>query len=242
MTQQPLPTSGARTAHRRPGSSELCARPTTARHQTHPRLKLANDVNPDLRRSPCIPSQGPHKLPFGAPSSGGERLTEPVNEGEGLVKRFGKVQALAGFDLVARSDQVTAVLGPNGAGKTTYVRSVATLVRPDAGTLRVAGIRADRHPEQVRGIIGLAWLALTAYARCCHRRGRAADAHLLALRHRGACARRQHRCGYGREHQRAPHDATSFSARPPSVVCRSEWWLSGPFSGWGEVWHITGPF
>jgi ABC-2 type transport system ATP-binding protein len=83
-------------------------------------------------------------------------MTEAIIEAEGLVKRFGKVEALAGLDLTACSGQVTAVLGPNGAGKTTFVRSVATLVRPDAGSLRVAGIDATRRPEQVRRVIGLA--------------------------------------------------------------------------------------
>ena len=48
------------------------------------------------------------------------------------------------------------MLGPNGAGKSTLVRAVATLLRPDAGRLRVAGIDAARHPEQVRAVIGLA--------------------------------------------------------------------------------------
>ena len=51
---------------------------------------------------------------------------------------------------------MTAVLGPNGAGKSTLVRAVATLLAPDGGTLRVAGIDAARHPDQVRRIIGLA--------------------------------------------------------------------------------------
>ncbi|MFC4048855.1 ATP-binding cassette domain-containing protein [Actinomadura syzygii] len=55
----------------------------------------------------------------------------PVLEAAGLAKRYGSVEALAGLDLVAESGQVVALLGPNGAGKTTFVRSVATLVRPD---------------------------------------------------------------------------------------------------------------
>jgi ABC-2 type transport system ATP-binding protein len=80
----------------------------------------------------------------------------PVIEAEGVVKRFGKVEALAGLDLVAQSGQVVAVLGPNGAGKTTFVRALATLVRPDRGTLRVAGIDAVRRPDEVRRVIGLA--------------------------------------------------------------------------------------
>ena len=64
----------------------------------------------------------------------------PIIEAQGLTKRFGEVDALAGLDLVAESGQVTALLGPNGAGKTTFVSAVATLLRPDAGELRVAGI------------------------------------------------------------------------------------------------------
>ena len=80
----------------------------------------------------------------------------PVIEASGLTKRFGKVQALAGIDLVAPPGEVVALLGPNGAGKTTFVRSVATLVRPDGGTLRVAGIDAIERPAHVRRVIGLA--------------------------------------------------------------------------------------
>ena len=83
-------------------------------------------------------------------------MSTPIVEAQGLTRSFGKVQALNGLDLVAESGQVVAVLGPNGAGKTTFVRSVATLVRPDGGELRVAGIDALRRPEQVRRVIGLA--------------------------------------------------------------------------------------
>jgi ABC-2 type transport system ATP-binding protein len=83
-------------------------------------------------------------------------MSDAVIEAEGLTKRFGRVEALAGLDLVARSGEVTAVLGPNGAGKTTFVRSVATLVRPDGGSLTVSGVDALRHPHQVRRFIGLA--------------------------------------------------------------------------------------
>ena len=72
-------------------------------------------------------------------------------EAHGLEKRYGKTRALDGLDLVAPSGQVIAVLGPNGAGKTTFVRTVATLVRPDDGTLFVLGHDVRREPEQVRG-------------------------------------------------------------------------------------------
>jgi len=79
-----------------------------------------------------------------------------IIETEGLVKRFGDVQALAGLDVRAESGRVTALLGPNGASKTTFVNAVATLVRPDAGVLRVAGIDVGRDPRRVREVIGLA--------------------------------------------------------------------------------------
>ncbi|MGI8779689.1 MAG: ABC transporter ATP-binding protein, partial [Solirubrobacteraceae bacterium] len=81
---------------------------------------------------------------------------EPIVEAEGLTKRFGDVEALAGLDLVVPAGKVLALLGPNGAGKTTFVRTIATLTRPDAGTLRVAGIDVARHPHRVRRVIGLA--------------------------------------------------------------------------------------
>jgi len=72
------------------------------------------------------------------------------------MKRYGKTQALAGLDLVVNPGRVVALLGPNGAGKTTFVRTVATLLRPDAGTLHVDGIDARRKPAKVRQVIGLA--------------------------------------------------------------------------------------
>jgi ABC-2 type transport system ATP-binding protein len=83
-------------------------------------------------------------------------MAPPIVEAHGLTKRFGKVEALAGLDLVAHSGQVVALLGPNGAGKTTFVRTIATLVRPDAGSLYVDGVDVVRHPERVRRAIGLA--------------------------------------------------------------------------------------
>jgi len=50
----------------------------------------------------------------------------------------------------------TACWGLTGAGKTTLIRVLATLLVPDAGSARVAGIDVRHHPEQVRARIGLA--------------------------------------------------------------------------------------
>jgi ABC-2 type transport system ATP-binding protein len=80
----------------------------------------------------------------------------PLIEARGLRVRFGKVAALDGLDLAARPGQVLAILGPNGAGKTTFVRTVATLVPPSGGELRVWGIDVTGDPVAVRREIGLA--------------------------------------------------------------------------------------
>jgi ABC-2 type transport system ATP-binding protein len=76
-------------------------------------------------------------------------------EAEGLVKRYGKVTALDGLDLAVPRGTVLGLLGPNGAGKTTAVRVLTTLVVPDAGRARVAGIDVLADPREVRRRIGL---------------------------------------------------------------------------------------
>jgi ABC-2 type transport system ATP-binding protein len=73
----------------------------------------------------------------------------------GLTKRYGEKVVLDGVDLHVGRGSVCALLGPNGAGKTTAVRILATLVRPDGGTVEVAGIDVARHPRAVRRRIGL---------------------------------------------------------------------------------------
>ncbi|MER5887446.1 ATP-binding cassette domain-containing protein [Streptomyces sp. NPDC001941] len=74
---------------------------------------------------------------------------------EGARKRYGEKRALDGLDLAVGSGTVHGVLGPNGAGKTTLVRVLATLLRPDAGTVRVAGYDVRERAAQVRARIGL---------------------------------------------------------------------------------------
>jgi ABC-2 type transport system ATP-binding protein len=80
----------------------------------------------------------------------------PLLEARGVTVRFGKVTALDGLDLTAPPGEVLAILGPNGAGKTTFVRTVATLQRPDSGELRVLGHDVVRDPVAVRRDVGLA--------------------------------------------------------------------------------------
>src|ERR1700757_2381245 len=77
-------------------------------------------------------------------------------EAEGLVKRYGETQALAGVDFAVPAGSILGLLGPNGAGKTTAVRILTTLARPDAGRGMVAGIDVVQHPGEVRRHIGVA--------------------------------------------------------------------------------------
>jgi oleandomycin transport system ATP-binding protein len=76
-------------------------------------------------------------------------------EVEGLVKRFGKVTALDGIDMVAAQGTVFSLLGPNGAGKTTAIRILSTLLVPDAGRASVGGYDVVRQAKSVRRLIGL---------------------------------------------------------------------------------------
>jgi ABC-2 type transport system ATP-binding protein len=77
-------------------------------------------------------------------------------EASGLRKRYGSVVALDGVDLQAETGIVLGLLGPNGAGKTTAVRILTTLLAPDDGTARVAGVDVLREPGRLRERIGLA--------------------------------------------------------------------------------------
>jgi ABC-2 type transport system ATP-binding protein len=72
------------------------------------------------------------------------------------VKSFGEVRALDGVDLEAASGTVLGLLGPNGAGKTTAVRVLTTLLAPDGGTARVAGLDVVADARELRERIGLA--------------------------------------------------------------------------------------
>jgi ABC-2 type transport system ATP-binding protein len=83
-------------------------------------------------------------------------MSSSMIEARGVAKAFGSTQALAGVDLDVPQGTVLGLLGPNGAGKTTLVRVLATLLRPDAGTARVAGIDVLADPQAARTVIGLA--------------------------------------------------------------------------------------
>ena len=84
------------------------------------------------------------------------RARTPTIEVEALTKRFGATLALDEVTLSVGAGQVLALLGPNGAGKTTLVRVLTTLLKPDGGLARVAGLDVQHNARAIRTMIGLA--------------------------------------------------------------------------------------
>src|SRR5688572_5007977 len=75
---------------------------------------------------------------------------------EGLVRRFGSIEAVAGIDLAIAPGEIFGFLGPNGAGKSTTVRMLTTLLRPSGGRATVAGYDVVSEADSVRRSIGVA--------------------------------------------------------------------------------------
>jgi NitT/TauT family transport system ATP-binding protein len=57
----------------------------------------------------------------------------------GIVKSYGRTEALRGIDLDFPRGKLTSLLGPSGCGKTTLLKIIAGLIPPDAGTVSVNG-------------------------------------------------------------------------------------------------------
>lgn len=79
----------------------------------------------------------------------------PAVSVRGLRKSFGEQVVLDGIDLTVPEGTVFSLLGPNGAGKTTTVQILTTLIRPDAGEIRVGGHDLAAERKQVRAQIGV---------------------------------------------------------------------------------------
>ncbi|MBH0779873.1 ATP-binding cassette domain-containing protein [Nocardia bovistercoris] len=107
----------------------------------------------------------------------------------GLSKTYGKVTVLDDVDLQIPAGTVMGLLGPNGAGKTTTVRIVTTLLRPCAGTVRVAGIDVLRDPAGARKRIGLSGQYAAVDANLSGYENLRMVARLYGMSTRGAAAR-----------------------------------------------------
>ncbi len=74
---------------------------------------------------------------------------------DGLVVRYGEVEAVGGIGFTVGTGEVVALLGPNGAGKTSTVEVLEGHRRRTAGTVRVLGFDPDRSPRVLRDRIGV---------------------------------------------------------------------------------------
>jgi len=72
----------------------------------------------------------------------------------GLIKSYGRVQALRGLDLEVKRGEIFGFLGPNGAGKTTTIRCMLDMIRPQGGTIRVLDLDPQADPVAVRARTG----------------------------------------------------------------------------------------
>ena len=91
------------------------------------------------------------------------RGTGPVLQVDGLVRAYGDVRAVDGVSLRVDPGETFGLLGPNGAGKTTTILLIAGLLRPDAGTVHVAGIDTATDPIRAKSHLGLVPQELAIY-------------------------------------------------------------------------------
>ncbi len=89
------------------------------------------------------------------PGADGGGMRSSAIGASGLRKAFGDKIVLDGIDLDVREGTVFSLLGPNGAGKTTAVNVLTTLMKPDGGTVRVAGHDVATETKEVRAVIGV---------------------------------------------------------------------------------------
>jgi len=79
----------------------------------------------------------------------------PIVEVKDLYKKFERNLVLNGVSLSVYAGESFAILGPNGAGKTTLVRILSGLLKPNSGTVRIAGYNAATEPEEIKKQIGV---------------------------------------------------------------------------------------
>lgn len=78
----------------------------------------------------------------------------PILVARGLAKRYARRDVLAGASLALAPGEVAAVLGANGAGKSTLLRLLASVERPDAGTVEILGVDAVEDGARARRAVG----------------------------------------------------------------------------------------
>jgi ABC-2 type transport system ATP-binding protein len=77
-----------------------------------------------------------------------------VIDANGLTKRFGNFVATDQVSFSVKRSEIFGLLGPNGAGKSTTFKMLCGLLKPSAGTARVAGIDLRKSGSAARNRIG----------------------------------------------------------------------------------------
>ncbi len=77
-------------------------------------------------------------------------VDHPVVRASGLIKWYGSKPAVQGVNLEVKRGTLYGFLGPNGAGKTTTIKMLTGLIRPDAGSVEVAGVDVVRNPLEAK--------------------------------------------------------------------------------------------
>ena len=77
-------------------------------------------------------------------------MSDPAVALGGLTRRFGALTAVDALTLEVAPGELFGIVGPDGAGKTTTLRMLAGVLRPTAGSVRVAGVDVGEDPEAVK--------------------------------------------------------------------------------------------
>jgi ABC-2 type transport system ATP-binding protein len=93
-------------------------------------------------------------LTYCDPEQWKQKKEQPMIHVENLTKNYGDIAAVDQINFEIQKGEILGLLGPNGAGKTTTLRMLTGFLQPSAGTIRVKELDIDRHPIEIKKIMG----------------------------------------------------------------------------------------